>query len=105
MPFRNDRLTILVSIGANGSMSCLIIEVGIGSKPDDFEFAFCTMFQISSSIAAVNLVNVGGVGRSEEAMVLVFMLFVVDPSNFDLRLLILSKKYLLKVFAKPLAEV
>ena len=38
-------------------------------------------------------------------MVLVFMLFVVDPSNFDLRLLILSKNYLLKVFAKPLAEV
>ena len=33
-------------------------------------------------------------------MVVVFKFFVVDPSNFDLRLLILSKKYLLKVFAK-----
>ena len=38
-------------------------------------------------------------------MVLVFMFFVVDPSNFDQRLLILSKKYLLKVFPKPLSEV
>ena len=41
-------------------------------------------------------------------MVLVSMLCVAHPSHyFDLRLLILSKKYLLKVFdiAKPLAEL
>ena len=56
MPSRSDRLTILVRIGANGSMSCLIIEVGIGSKPRDFAFDFCTIFLISSSVTAVNLV-------------------------------------------------
>ena len=72
-PSHSDRLTILLRIWANGSMSCLIIVVGIGSKPHDFEFDFCAIFLISST--------------------------------FDLRLLILSKKYLLKVFAKPLAEV
>ena len=86
MPSLSDRLTILVSIGANGSISCLIIEVGIGSKPHDFAFDFCTIFLISSSVTAVNLVKVWGVGRSEEVMVLVFMLFVVDPSNLRIKL-------------------
>ena len=100
MPSRSDRLSILVRIGTNGSMSCLIIDVEIGSKLHDFAFDFCTIFLISNSVTAVNLVKIWGAGRSEGVMVLVFMLFVVDPSNFDLRLLILSKKYLLKVFAK-----
>ena len=44
----SDRLTILVRIGAKGSMSCLIIGVGIRFKPHDFAFDFCTIFLISS---------------------------------------------------------
>ena len=56
-PSRRERLTMLVIVGSNRSVHCLMIEDGNGSKLQDFENTVAASSLMSSSFSSVKVEN------------------------------------------------
>ena len=56
-PSRRERLTILVIVGSNRSVHCLMMEDGNGSKTQDFENTVAASSLMSSSFISVKVEN------------------------------------------------
>ena len=56
-PSRRERLTMLVIVGSNRSVHCLMIEDGNGSKTQDFENTVAASSLMSSSFISVKVEN------------------------------------------------
>ena len=59
-PSRRERFTMLVIVGSNRSMHCLMITGGNGSKTQDFENSSVASFPISSIFISVKVENLVG---------------------------------------------
>ena len=56
-PSRRERLTMLLIVGSNRSVHCLIMEDGNGPKTQDFESSVAASSLMSSSFISVKVEN------------------------------------------------